>query len=70
MSIATVVTRGFGSFGSVNLLPTYGYSSAEAPEAVIGSIRVAAVESRPGIVIQGVDATPAKIKVRSVEFIP
>lgn len=25
MSIATVVTRGFGSFGSVNLLPTWGY---------------------------------------------
>lgn len=26
-SIATVVTRGFGSFGSVNLLPTLGYGS-------------------------------------------
>jgi len=24
--IATVVTMGFGSFGSVNLLPTIGYS--------------------------------------------
>lgn len=24
-SIATVVTMGFGSFGSVNLLPTLGY---------------------------------------------
>lgn len=28
MSIATVVTRGYGSFGSVNLLPTLGYSLA------------------------------------------
>lgn len=29
MSIATVVTRGFGSFGSVNKLPTLGYSIGE-----------------------------------------
>ena len=28
MSIATVVTRGYGSFGSVNKLPTRGYSAA------------------------------------------
>ena len=27
-SIATVVTRGFGSFGGVNLLPTMGYGSS------------------------------------------
>ena len=27
MSIATVVTRGYGSFGSVNLVPTFGYTS-------------------------------------------
>lgn len=26
MSIATVVTRGYGSFGTVNDLPTLGYS--------------------------------------------
>lgn len=26
MSIATVVTRGYGTFGSVNLLPVRGYS--------------------------------------------
>lgn len=26
MSIPSVVTRGFGSFGSVNFLPTLGYS--------------------------------------------
>ena len=26
MSIATVVTLGYGSFGSVNLVPTIGYS--------------------------------------------
>lgn len=28
MSIATVVTRGYGSFGSVNKLPTLGYSAS------------------------------------------
>lgn len=27
MSIATVVTRGFGAFGSVNLLPTLGFTA-------------------------------------------
>lgn len=25
MSISTVVTRGYGAFGNVNLLPTWGY---------------------------------------------
>lgn len=29
-SIATVVTMGFGSFGSVNLLPTIGYGISSA----------------------------------------
>jgi hypothetical protein len=27
MSIATVITRGYGSFGSVNRLPTLGYGT-------------------------------------------
>lgn len=31
MSISTVVTRGFGSFGSVNKLPTLGYSIGAPP---------------------------------------
>jgi len=26
MSIATVVTRGYGSFGTINFLPTLGYT--------------------------------------------
>ena len=30
MSIATVVTRGYGSFGSVNSLPTLGYAIGES----------------------------------------
>lgn len=29
MSIATVVTRGYGSFGSVNKLPTQGFDIGE-----------------------------------------
>lgn len=32
MSIATIVTRGYGSFGSVNFIPTWGYSLGEAAE--------------------------------------
>ena len=32
MSVATVVTRGFGSFGSVNLLPTFGYSIGDGAQ--------------------------------------
>lgn len=28
-SISTVVTRGYGSFGDVNLLPTLGYGSSD-----------------------------------------
>lgn len=31
MSIATVITGGFGSFGSVNLVITDGYSAGDAP---------------------------------------
>ena len=27
MAIGPIITRGFGSFGSVNLLPTRGYTS-------------------------------------------
>jgi len=30
MSIATVVTRGYGSFGTVNFIPTLGYSISTA----------------------------------------
>lgn len=37
-SIATVVTRGFGSFGSVNLLPTLGYGIGAAAEPYFGCI--------------------------------
>lgn len=35
-SIATVVTMGFGSFGSVNLLPTIGYGIGASTDQVIG----------------------------------
>ena len=31
MSSGPILTLGLGSFGSVNLLPTLGYSSGEAP---------------------------------------
>ena len=41
MSIATVVTRGFGSFGSVNKLPTLGYTSVSN---VNGPVRIGACE--------------------------
>ena len=36
MSIATIVTRGYGTFGSVNLLPTRGYSIGEDVEEMVG----------------------------------
>lgn len=40
-SIATIVTLGYGSFGSVNLLPTLGYSlGGDAPN--IGPLRTLA----------------------------
>lgn len=35
-SIATVVTMGYGSFGSVNLLPTIGYGIASAAADTTG----------------------------------
>lgn len=45
-SIATVVTMGFGSFGSVNLLPTIGYGISETlPPRVTYRPLVAALPS-------------------------
>lgn len=38
MTIAQVVTRGYGSFGSVNLLPTWGYGVAVAPIIPVPSV--------------------------------
>jgi len=38
MSISTVVTRGFGSFGNVNFIPTRGFSIGEA--AAVGAYRI------------------------------
>lgn len=35
-SIATVVTTGFGSFGSAHLLPTLGFGINQAPPPVLG----------------------------------
>ena len=58
MSASTVVTMGYGSFGSVNFLPTLGYSS---------SVTVAAVSVEDG----GASTLPqrrtvAGMRVRSV----
>ena len=36
MAIATVVTMGYGSFGSVNKLPTLGYGIGASTDQVIG----------------------------------
>jgi hypothetical protein len=38
MAISPVITRGFGSFGNVNLLPTRGFTAAEV---VLIKIRLA-----------------------------
>ena len=46
MSVATVVTRGFGSFGSVNKLPTLGYSIGAAVAVVNGPWCVETVQVR------------------------
>lgn len=42
-SIATVVTMGYGSFGSVNLLPTLGYGIAiiPSPDTIGRRVRIA-----------------------------
>lgn len=58
MSIATVVTRGYGSFGSINKLPTLGYSQ---DAGVRGPIRVVAAQLyRPGMMAGGVFRPGAK----------
>lgn len=42
MSIATVVTRGYGSFGSVYRIPTLGYGGGSGPTLVYGPVRITA----------------------------
>ena len=48
MAIGPVVTMGYGSFGSVNLLPTIGYSIGVVSETVIfgESVEFAATRRR------------------------
>lgn len=49
-SPSTVITLGFGSFGSVNLLPTLGYGIGAAVSSVIGPAGMVAGEVyRPGM---------------------
>ncbi len=42
-SVSTVITRGYGSLGSINLLPTRGYGVGSIVEPVI--IIIAAVQT-------------------------
>jgi len=48
MSVSTVVTMGFGTFGSVNLLPTIGYGG---PDEIIVAIRACIDLPRRPVVI-------------------
>jgi hypothetical protein len=51
-SPSTVITLGFGSFGSVNLLPTLGYGIGEEAQP-LGFLRVmAAMAHIPGVRVQ------------------
>lgn len=36
MSVSTIVTQGFGSFGNVNLVPTLGFGVASASSGLLG----------------------------------
>ena len=38
MSVATVVSRGYGSFGSVNFVPTFGYTIGAAVDQFVYSV--------------------------------
>lgn len=49
-SIATVVTMGYGSFGSVNLVPTLGYGIGEPVVAIaFDRPRLTVVERAPSM---------------------
>lgn len=47
-SPSTVVSLGYGSFGSINLLPTLGFGQGEAPEAGIPSVPAVGVTINRG----------------------
>lgn len=48
MSVSTVITLGYGTFGSVNKIPTLGYSIGEAVNLVNGPLLFTASLYRPG----------------------
>lgn len=53
MSISTVVTHGFGTYSTVNFVPTHGYSIGATPPPSGGS---------PGIVTTGGDLSIFRLK--------
>lgn len=69
MSIATVVTRGFGSFGSIAEVVTRGYSIGAALALVVGTpiiitLQQAGIDIDAGISIAGISLdSPINITV-------
>lgn len=60
-SIATVVTMGYGSFGSVNLLPTLGYGIGVGVVATVGPFWIQKQAAfTPGAIVQDVFAIGVK----------
>ena len=55
MAISSIIVRGFGSYGSVNLLPTLGYSSGSGVALVYGPLSIAACDVFIPQYDQGVD---------------
>jgi hypothetical protein len=54
-SISTVVTMGYGSFGSVNLVPTLGYGIGEASDTSPVAIWTGAGTDRSRPTVAGTD---------------
>lgn len=47
-SPSSVISLGYGSWGSVNLLPTLGYGVGEAAPAAVGVVTASATARTPG----------------------
>ena len=75
MSIAQVVTRGYGSFGSVSKLPTLGYSIGAPPVSYAFTLEAGRVfvpgtrygrVSQPGMAV-GTTRVPGAERVRVIK---
>lgn len=66
-SPSTVISEGFGSWGSVNLLLTDGFGSGSAPPPTPGGLVCGVITIRPAVAATAVMISPRATGTAAVE---